>query len=835
MAIVASNLYSGRVVTGDSGYPLGKAQDIVNGEKGTGTPLRASWVNDQWGFLQALLDAADITPSGTPDQVGQSDYLDAVNKLIREPLALKIFQSPTYGGLTEIQTRTVDANEVYEVRKTSDNSLATIYSDKDGASEIAQDGIDNKSNARGELGFYVADGDYYIEVGGVSAGFSVLASWSAYAIYTKKTSPTTEHALSRDDIVNGMSICIEDRGNTTWRVVPTNSVTPNNSYILQSISDPLLSLELAINGEVPAEAVGFRVGQDNSVVLAELIESPIVSVNFDRYYDLSTATSGTLTVPKILTGIGGLVWTGGVSRSHMLDVYCDGNSFKSSIKFDGADTISSGLKVFNNTPMDSELPDAILSGGAYINLNKSGGTDGSNEGARIQGSFNLALLERNVIDRIGREANTGVPSSTGSNGLLVVHSANTFYPKNIIHRNNYYLGMYSNEVGIKDIDVDMIAILLPEPLHFQNDDATFNVYPDASVESYGNTYNNPIVRAAKFQCIPCCHHETINMFGGRLTTGGGQSTHMNSQWGVGTFEDITWNIGSDNGQHILLEKLVPISFYNGTEYNVNKTMINIDNITINNNLPDSVVTAFTHLIDLSVGVAVQNTDMSGINISNITLSKGATDHLLLTDYADAEVPVILENINVPEIKLSWIGASNACNNIAFDVNNVSQRGAPVPFFANFGGGLRNFGGSVSGRNFKGISGRPTLLENSDVAYPTLNGDSLTGGKTGGALTVQSGSIADGATLTFETKGYIAGSHVFVVANTFGNSSGIFSSNGAGGSITPLSNPFSSTYELGTGSDPAVSGKINMWIDAQGQLNITNLLGSDRVFTVSFLG
>ncbi len=78
MTIVASNLYSGRVVTGDSGYPLGKAQDIVNGEKGTGTPLRASWVNDQWGFLQALLDAADIIPSGTPDQVGQSDYLNAV-------------------------------------------------------------------------------------------------------------------------------------------------------------------------------------------------------------------------------------------------------------------------------------------------------------------------------------------------------------------------------------------------------------------------------------------------------------------------------------------------------------------------------------------------------------------------------------------------------------------------------------------------------------------------------------------------------------------------------------------------------------------------------------
>lgn len=149
MAIVASNLYAGRITTDDTGYPLGKAQDIINGEKGTGTPLRASWVNDQWGFLQALLDAANISPSGTPDQVGQSDYLDAVNKLIREPLALKIFQSPTDDGLTEIQTRTVGAGEVYEVRKTSDGEFATIYSDAAGTSEIVQDGTINVSDSAG--------------------------------------------------------------------------------------------------------------------------------------------------------------------------------------------------------------------------------------------------------------------------------------------------------------------------------------------------------------------------------------------------------------------------------------------------------------------------------------------------------------------------------------------------------------------------------------------------------------------------------------------------------------------------------------------------------------
>lgn len=74
-----------------------------------------------------------------------------------DSFALKIFQSPTDGGLTEIQTRTVNASEVYEVRKTSDDSLATIYSDAAGTTEIAQNGTDNKSGSDGVIEFYIED------------------------------------------------------------------------------------------------------------------------------------------------------------------------------------------------------------------------------------------------------------------------------------------------------------------------------------------------------------------------------------------------------------------------------------------------------------------------------------------------------------------------------------------------------------------------------------------------------------------------------------------------------------------------------------------------------
>lgn len=76
-------------------------------------------------------------------------------------LELKIFQSPT-GNLTKIETFTVNASEVYEVRKTSDDSLATIYSDAAGTTEVVQNGTSNVSDSAGVVEFFVEEGEYYI-------------------------------------------------------------------------------------------------------------------------------------------------------------------------------------------------------------------------------------------------------------------------------------------------------------------------------------------------------------------------------------------------------------------------------------------------------------------------------------------------------------------------------------------------------------------------------------------------------------------------------------------------------------------------------------------------
>ena len=81
MALIPSSKYSGQVTTGDGGWPYGKAKNVTVAGDGTGTPLEADWVNDVWGFLQALLSASFVFPSGQPDSALASQYKEALDTL----------------------------------------------------------------------------------------------------------------------------------------------------------------------------------------------------------------------------------------------------------------------------------------------------------------------------------------------------------------------------------------------------------------------------------------------------------------------------------------------------------------------------------------------------------------------------------------------------------------------------------------------------------------------------------------------------------------------------------------------------------------------------------
>lgn len=85
MAINPATQYPGKIDTSDpDGYPYGKAQNVAVSGDGTGTPWEKALINDLFGLGQALLGEAGITPTGTPDKVGASQYLDAILSLKRK-------------------------------------------------------------------------------------------------------------------------------------------------------------------------------------------------------------------------------------------------------------------------------------------------------------------------------------------------------------------------------------------------------------------------------------------------------------------------------------------------------------------------------------------------------------------------------------------------------------------------------------------------------------------------------------------------------------------------------------------------------------------------------
>jgi hypothetical protein len=82
MALIPGTRYPAQTDAA-AGYPHGKARNAGSYQDGTGTPLEQDWVNDLFGLQQSLLVRAGITPSGDPDEVGASQYLEAIERVAR--------------------------------------------------------------------------------------------------------------------------------------------------------------------------------------------------------------------------------------------------------------------------------------------------------------------------------------------------------------------------------------------------------------------------------------------------------------------------------------------------------------------------------------------------------------------------------------------------------------------------------------------------------------------------------------------------------------------------------------------------------------------------------
>lgn len=84
MAIRPNNEYPGATTSPDSNYPYGGARNVSSPGDDTGTPWEEKLINDIFGFQQALLQEANITPNDNPETAAVSQYLGAIQSLIQD-------------------------------------------------------------------------------------------------------------------------------------------------------------------------------------------------------------------------------------------------------------------------------------------------------------------------------------------------------------------------------------------------------------------------------------------------------------------------------------------------------------------------------------------------------------------------------------------------------------------------------------------------------------------------------------------------------------------------------------------------------------------------------
>lgn len=215
MALVPSAQYPAQTDS-DPAYPQGKARNAGSFGDGTGTPFEKAWLNDVWGFLQSLLAAAGITPSGTPDQVGASEYLDAVGHV-----AAVAATAASLKSWSRVSTSITGSN----LGAARDPSRALALVSNGAASATVRVRGDGTPTVAGNISPNVADiardpvsNTYVAAVGGV------LFAYRSTNFGTSWTVATTKPADTAMRVVWGDGTFLAIRGNNSIYTSPTGDV-----------------------------------------------------------------------------------------------------------------------------------------------------------------------------------------------------------------------------------------------------------------------------------------------------------------------------------------------------------------------------------------------------------------------------------------------------------------------------------------------------------------------------------------------------------------------------------------------------------------------------------
>jgi microcystin-dependent protein len=133
MALDPNTQWPTKTAAPSAAYPYGSAQDVTTPGDGTGTPWVADILNDWWGFAQHILEEAGITASGDPDEVGTSQYHQAIRRVSGFPgqVVASCVKATNYARVIKLH------GQVIEIADFTDLVAATYCGDGSNATASA--------------------------------------------------------------------------------------------------------------------------------------------------------------------------------------------------------------------------------------------------------------------------------------------------------------------------------------------------------------------------------------------------------------------------------------------------------------------------------------------------------------------------------------------------------------------------------------------------------------------------------------------------------------------------------------------------------------------------
>jgi hypothetical protein len=521
-------------------------------------------------------------------------------------------------------------------------------------------------------------------------------------------------------------------------------------------------------------------------------------------YALTAGVSATLAGPQnwVAESPVTIQYTGAeITNMVLLTLGYNKLTMKGPFIFDANNDARFALRINNDTPSMSNATDVILEDVKAINAYSTDvvGHIGS-VGIFIYGGFNKVTLTNCGASNISRDAGVGTPGVSGSVGIGITENGTgiTGYPKQVEIINPYIDTVTSLEPdgGGNNVDCDGVAVMAPR------------------------ADENSGVKLSTF----------LTVRGGRIRNCRGRS--IKSQ-----MED-----NLVDGPVFIRDAAAKRSISNGLEVdfqNGNGTLINFKchyAALSGGGTPFGASFALVQVTVRNLGVT------SGRGEGSVIIKNGD----VIIDYSAAAMPYFLlpattdaaarfSSINIESVNITGEGSVN--NFVYGDLSKIKSLTVKNNFFTRFASSLIYTTASAESciavlqNNFVAYTTTAVLWNAAAGLPPTLKnpfGNNYFNGYTS-SPEGEGVSLVDDASYIFAPRESGTFNIYVITSNINHHACGIFAHDGA---ALDLTGGVSTSIAYGDAVNPDTDGKLNVWRDANGCINIKNRAGSTRKFSLS---